>query len=41
MSLHERGLLASVDQKREMLKVRRTVEGTSREVLHLPRDNMF
>ena len=33
--LHERGLLASVDERRETLKVRRRVEGTAKEVLHV------
>ncbi len=33
--LHERGLLASVDREREVLKVRRTLESRRREVLHL------
>jgi hypothetical protein len=33
--LRERGLLASVDVGREMLLVRRTLEGAPREVLHL------
>ncbi len=33
--LSERGLLASIDTTRETLKVRRTLEGSGREVLHL------
>ena len=33
--LNERGLLASIDTARETLKVRRTLEGRGREVLHL------
>jgi hypothetical protein len=33
--LRERGLLASSDLEREVLTVRRTLEGTRREVLHL------
>jgi hypothetical protein len=33
--LREHGLLASVDVGREMLLVRRTLEGAPREVLHL------
>ena len=33
--LSERGLLASVDAKRETLTVRRTLEGKQRDVLHL------
>ena len=33
--LREHGLLASVDVGREMLLVRRTLEGTARQVLHL------
>lgn len=35
MRLNERGLLASIDQARATLKVRRIIEGASREVLHL------
>jgi hypothetical protein len=33
--LHERGLLASVDAGRQMVQVRRTLEGRPRHVLHL------
>lgn len=33
--LRERGLLASVDEKRETLKVRRRLEGRNHSVLHL------
>jgi hypothetical protein len=33
--LHERGLLVSVDIDREVLTVRRTLEGRRREVIHL------
>ena len=33
--LHEEGLLASTDRNREVLTVRRTLEGRRREVLHL------
>jgi hypothetical protein len=33
--LHDRGLLASVDKAREVLTVRRVLEGQRREVLHL------
>lgn len=33
--LHQRKLLASVDEKRETLKVRRTLEGVLRPVLHM------
>jgi seryl-tRNA(Sec) selenium transferase len=33
--LHERGLLASVDAGRQMLLVRRTLEGIPRQILHL------
>jgi len=33
--LRERGYLASVDSGRQMVQVRRTLEGTSRQVLHL------
>jgi hypothetical protein len=31
----ERGLLASIDEGRKMVQVRRTLEGSSRQVLHL------
>ena len=33
--LRERGLLASVDRGRQMVQVRRTLEGRPRQVLHL------
>ncbi len=33
--LHERGILASVDGGRQMLLVRRTLEGIPRQILHL------
>jgi len=33
--LRERGLLASIDAGRQMVQVRRTLEGTPRQVLHL------
>ena len=33
--LRQRGLLASVDPGRQMVQVRRTLEGISRQVLHL------
>lgn len=33
--LHQRGLLASVDERRETLKVRRVLEASAKEVLHL------
>jgi hypothetical protein len=33
--LHERGLLAGVDEGRQMVQVRRTLEGSPRQVLHL------
>ena len=36
--LHERGLLASIDMGRQMLLVRRTLEGHPRHVLHLNAD---
>lgn len=39
--LHEKGLLASIDQKRETLTVRRSIGGTSKEVLHLFRDTLL
>ena len=34
-ALHARGLLASVDAGRQMVLVRRTLEGAPRQVLHL------
>ncbi len=34
LHLHERGLLARVDQTKGTLKLRRTLEGGSREALH-------
>lgn len=36
--LHERGLLKSIDQKRQVLTVRRTLAGQRRDVLHLRGD---
>jgi len=36
--LHERGLLASTDQKRQVLTVRRTLGGSRREILHTAKD---
>ncbi len=33
--LHDHGLLASTDPGREMLAVRRTLDGCARQVLHL------
>jgi hypothetical protein len=35
--LHEKGLLASVDSKRQTLTIRRTIAGSTRDVLHLSR----
>jgi hypothetical protein len=35
------GLLASVDQGRKMLQVRRTLEGTSKQVLHLKASHLL
>jgi hypothetical protein len=35
--IHEKGLLASVDATRQMLTIRRTLEGVSRSVLHFLR----
>ena len=35
--MHERGLLASVDRTRQTLTIRRKINGTSRDVLHLLR----
>jgi hypothetical protein len=39
--LHEKGLLATIDQRREMLAVRRTLAGSSRAVLHLLRSTLL
>jgi hypothetical protein len=39
--LHEKGLLASIDQKRETLTVRRSIGGTLKEVLHLFRNTLL
>jgi hypothetical protein len=39
--LHEKGLLASTDPKRETLSVRRSIGGTSKEVLHLCRGTLL
>jgi Domain of unknown function (DUF3854)/Domain of unknown function (DUF927) len=39
--LRDRGLLASVDRKRETLTIRRTIDGTSKEVLHLWRTTLL
>ena len=39
--LREHGLLASVDVGREMLLVRRTLEGTARQVLHLKTSDLM
>jgi hypothetical protein len=39
--LRDRGLLASVDEKREVLTVRRTLEGCRREVVHVRADCLF
>ena len=36
--LRERGLLVSTDRGRQMLTVRRTLEGSPRQVLHLMSD---
>jgi hypothetical protein len=33
--LREKGLLASVDPNRQMVQIRRTLEGYPRQVLHL------
>jgi hypothetical protein len=35
--IHEKGLLASIDEARQTLTVRRTVGGSSKGVLHLLR----
>ncbi len=39
--LHEKGLLASVDEKRQTLTVRRTICGSSKDVLHLLRSTIL
>jgi hypothetical protein len=39
--LHEKGLLASVDGKRETLTIRRTISGSSKEVLHFRRHTIL
>jgi hypothetical protein len=39
--LHEKGLLASVDEKRETLTVRRNIGGSSRGVLHFLRSTLL
>jgi hypothetical protein len=38
--LHERGLLKSTDQKRQVLTVRRTLASQRRDVLHLQADSL-
>jgi hypothetical protein len=39
--LHERGLLAAVDGRRQTVTVRRTIAGATREVLHFRRAIVF
>jgi len=39
--LHEKGLLASIDEARETLTVRRSIGGTSRSVLHFSRSTFL
>ncbi len=39
--LHEKGLLASVDGKRQTLTIRRMLAGSSRDVLHLSRSTVL
>ena len=39
--LKEKGLLASVDQKRQTHTIRRTICGSTRDVLHLSRDTLL
>jgi hypothetical protein len=39
--LHEKGLLASVDAKRQTLSVRRTIGGSSKDVLHILRSSFL
>jgi hypothetical protein len=39
--LRDRGLLASVDQTRETLTIRRSIGGSSKDVLHLRRTTLL
>jgi hypothetical protein len=39
--LHERGLLASVDGRRQTVTVRRTIAGATKDVLHFRRTTIF
>ena len=39
--LREHGLLASIDAGRQMLQVRRILEGSPRQVLHLNADDLM
>jgi hypothetical protein len=39
--LHEKGLLASIDEKRQTLTVRRSIAGTSKNVLHFLRSTIL
>jgi hypothetical protein len=39
--LHEKGLLASVDEARQTLTVRRMINGSAKSVLHLLRDTVL
>jgi hypothetical protein len=39
--LHERRLLASIDRKRETLTVRRSIGGSSKDVLHFLRNTVL
>lgn len=39
--LRDKGLLASVEQKRETLTIRRSIGGTSQDVLHLWRTTLL
>jgi len=39
--LHEKGLLASTDEKRQTLTIRRSIAGCSKDVLHILRPNVL
>jgi hypothetical protein len=39
--LREKGLLVSIDEKRQTLTVRRTIAGTSKDVLHFLRSTIL
>ena len=39
--LHEKGLLASIDEKRQTLTIRRFIAGSSKQVLHFLRSTIL